>query len=226
MTTSPTAPRATISPRALSAPESGIVELVNYARGRDGLIPLWVGEGDLPTPDFITTAAATALQAGETFYTWQRGIPGLREALSRYYARRFGHTLSPEHFYVTGSGMQAIKLAIEAISSAGDDLVLLTPAWPNFAAACDLSGVRPVSVPLTLRTAPGVWTSTGWRLRSRRRRAASSSTRPPTRPAGPRPATISPPSSTSPGAAACGSSPTKSTRSTLMAAPARPPSST
>ncbi len=155
MTTSPTAPRATISPRALSAPESGIVELVNYARGRDGLIPLWVGEGDLPTPDFITTAAATALQAGETFYTWQRGIPGLREALSRYYARRFGHTLSPEHFYVTGSGMQAIKLAIEAISSAGDDLVLLTPAWPNFAAACDLSGVRPVSVPLTF--ANGAW---------------------------------------------------------------------
>ncbi|OAP41146.1 aspartate aminotransferase [Sinorhizobium glycinis] len=144
-----------LSPRALSAPESGIVEVVNYARGRDGLIPLWVGEGDLPTPDFISRAAAEALTAGETFYTWQRGIPPLREALVRYYQRRFQKTLTPENFYVVGSGMQAIKLSIEAIASPGDEMVLLTPAWPNFAAAADLSGVRPVSVPLRFES--GKW---------------------------------------------------------------------
>lgn len=137
-----------LSPRSLSAPESGIVEVVNYARGRDGVIPLWVGEGDLATPDFISRAAASALVAGETFYTWQRGIPPLREALVRYYQRRFQKTLSPENFYVTGSGMQAIKLAIEAVTSPGDEMVLLTPAWPNFAAAAEISGARPVSVPL------------------------------------------------------------------------------
>ncbi|KQU98167.1 aspartate aminotransferase [Ensifer sp. Root31] len=145
----------TLSPRALSAPESGIVEVVNYARGRDGLIPLWVGEGDLSTPTFISEAASEALLAGETFYTWQRGIPPLREALSRYYQRRFKKTLSPEHFYVTGSGMQAIKLSIEAITSPGDEMVLLTPAWPNFAAAAELSGVKPVSV--ELRFENGTW---------------------------------------------------------------------
>ncbi|ACP23987.1 aspartate aminotransferase [Sinorhizobium fredii NGR234] len=144
-----------LSPRALSAPESGIVEVVNYARGRDGLIPLWVGEGDLPTPDFISRAAAQGLMGGETFYTWQRGIPPLREALVRYYQRRFQKTLAPENFYVTGSGMQAIKLSIEAIASPGDEIVLLTPAWPNFAAAADLSGVRPVSVPLRFEN--GKW---------------------------------------------------------------------
>ncbi|WEX88199.1 pyridoxal phosphate-dependent aminotransferase [Sinorhizobium garamanticum] len=137
-----------LSPRSLSAPESGIVEVVNYARGREGVIPLWVGEGDLATPDFISRAAASALVAGETFYTWQRGIPPLREALVRYYRRRFQNVLSPENFYVTGSGMQAIKLAIEAVTSPGDEVVLLTPAWPNFAAAAEISGARPVSVPL------------------------------------------------------------------------------
>ncbi|MBZ7920351.1 pyridoxal phosphate-dependent aminotransferase [Ensifer adhaerens] len=146
---------STISPRALAAPESGIVEVVNYARGRDGLIPLWVGEGDLPTPAFISDAAREALVAGETFYTWQRGIPPLREALARYYQRRFQKSLSPENFYVVGSGMQAIKLSIEAIASPGDEMVLLTPAWPNFAAAADLSGVRPVSV--ELRFEHGKW---------------------------------------------------------------------
>jgi len=137
-----------LSPRSLRAPESGIVEVVNYARGREGLIPLWVGEGDLPTPQFIAQAASTALLGGETFYTWQRGIPELRAALSRYYARRFGKVLPAEHFYVVGSGMQAIKLAIEALVSPGDDMVYLTPAWPNFAAAAELSGANPIAVQL------------------------------------------------------------------------------
>ncbi|WP_234189790.1 pyridoxal phosphate-dependent aminotransferase [Shinella sp. NM-101] len=137
-----------LSPRSLRAPESGIVEVVNYARGREGLIPLWVGEGDLPTPEFIARAASDALLRGETFYTWQRGIPELRAALSRYYARRFGARLPAEHFYVVGSGMQAIKLAIEALVSPGDDMVYLTPAWPNFAAAAELSGANTIAVPL------------------------------------------------------------------------------
>lgn len=144
-----------LSPRSLRAPESGIVEVVNYARGREGLIPLWVGEGDLPTPQFIAQAASTALLGGETFYTWQRGIPELRAALSRYYARRFGKVLPAEHFYVVGSGMQAIKLAIEALISPGDDMVYLTPAWPNFAAAAELSSANPIAVQLDF--AGGRW---------------------------------------------------------------------
>jgi aspartate/methionine/tyrosine aminotransferase len=137
-----------LSPRAVSAPESGIVEVVNYARGRDGLLPLWVGEGDLPTPDFISRAAMDALAAGETFYTWQRGIPQLRDALSDYYARHFGISLPAEHFYVTGSGMQAIQIAVQALTSPDDELVYLTPAWPNIAAALEIAGARSVGVEL------------------------------------------------------------------------------
>ena len=72
---------AAVRPEALAAPESGIVEVFNYGRGRQGLIPLWVGEGDMATPAFITDAATRSLVAGETFYTHQRGVPELREAI-------------------------------------------------------------------------------------------------------------------------------------------------
>ena len=144
-----------LSPRALAAPESGIVEVMNYARGRDGLLPLWAGEGDLPTPEFISAAAAASLAAGETFYTWQRGIPELRQALSDYYARHFGVVLPPEHFYVTGSGMQAIQLSVQAMTSPGDEMVYLTPAWPNIAAALEIAGARCVGVPLDFEN--GKW---------------------------------------------------------------------
>ncbi len=133
MTTTTTAPLAAISPRALSAPESGIVEVVNYARGREWSHSALGRRRRSATPDFISAAAATALQAGENFYTWQRGIPGLRAALVALLRPAFrARALSPNNFYVTGSGMQAIKLAIEAISSVGDELVLLTPRLAEF----------------------------------------------------------------------------------------------
>jgi aspartate/methionine/tyrosine aminotransferase len=147
---------AEITHRARNAPESGIVELVNHARLRGGLIPLWVGEGDLPTPDFITRAATEALANGETFYTWQRGIPELRQALSSYHTRHFGRGFAPEEFYVTGSGMQSIQLALQAIAGAGDEIIYFSPAWPNFAAAAEIGGSVPV--PLTLDFGGNGWT--------------------------------------------------------------------
>lgn len=154
-----------ISSRAIDAPESGIVEVVNYARGRDGLIPLWVGEGDSATPDFINRAAIASLDAGETFYTWQRGIPALRQALSDYYARHFGAFLPMEHFYVVGSGMQAIQLGLQALASPGDELLYFSPAWPNFAAAAAIADALPVAVELG-------YAGGGWRLDLDRLKAA------------------------------------------------------
>lgn len=56
-------------------PPSKIGEVAYTAFGDASVIPLWFGEGDLPTPDFICEDAAAALRRGETFYTWKRGIP-------------------------------------------------------------------------------------------------------------------------------------------------------
>jgi aspartate/methionine/tyrosine aminotransferase len=55
---------------AREAPVSGIVEIMKYGRARGGVMGLWAGEGDTPTPAFIVEAANRAMAAGETFYTW------------------------------------------------------------------------------------------------------------------------------------------------------------
>ena len=130
------------------APESGIVAVMSHGRGKEGLIPLWAGEGDLPTPAFISDAAAASLAAGETFYTWQRGIPELRAALARYYGRHFGREFLPEEFIATNGGMHAIQLALDAVAGHGDEVIYLSPAWPNFAAAAGIAGAKPVPVVL------------------------------------------------------------------------------
>jgi aspartate aminotransferase len=140
--------RPDISARAAAAPRSGIGEIVTYARGRENLMPLWIGEGDLPTPDFITRAASEALLAGETFYTWTQGIPALREAIVRYYQRHYGVTLAVDNIYVTGSGMQSIVLAIQTVASAGNEIVCLSPAWQNVVNAIGVSEAKPVTVEL------------------------------------------------------------------------------
>jgi aspartate/methionine/tyrosine aminotransferase len=133
---------------AHDAPDSGIVEVMDYGRRRGGVMGLWAGEGDLSTPAFIAEEAARALAAGETFYTWQRGIPELREALARYHARLYGRAFAVEEFFVTGSGMQSIQITIAMTAGEGDEVVIPTPAWPNAAAASGIIGARPVTVPM------------------------------------------------------------------------------
>ncbi len=148
---------AALRAEARDTPESGIVEVFNYGRGRDGLIPLWVGEGDLPTPAFIADAAAKSLRDGETFYTWQLGIPDLRAALARYHARTYGRPFDANRFYVTIGGMHAIQMAVRMAAGNGDEVVVPTPAWPNFAGAIGVAGAKTVEVPMTFGNA-------GWTL--------------------------------------------------------------
>lgn len=144
----------TLRREALDAPPSGILEVFRHGFGRPGLIPLWAGEGDLPTPAFICDAATRSLAAGETFYTPNAGIPELRRALARYHDRVyggvFGRPFEPDRFIVTGSGMHAIQIAVTMIAGPGDEVIVPTPAWPNFAAAVGIRGARPVEVPMSL----------------------------------------------------------------------------
>ncbi len=135
-----------IRPEIKMLPESGIVEVVNYARTRKDLVPLWVGEGDKPTPAFIADAAVAALRRGETFYTYQRGIPPLRQALAAYLARSYAAKIDPERIFVTVGGMQAIKETVQMLVNPGDEVVVPSPCWPNIAAAVEIMAgvVKPV----------------------------------------------------------------------------------
>ena len=142
-----------IRPTMRDVATSGIVEVFNYGRGRQGLIPLWVGEGDLPTPPFISEAAKTSLDRGETFYTWQSGVPELRAAIAAYMTQVYGAApsggaFSPSNFFVTIGGMHAIEIATRLIVGPGDEALIPTPAWPNFVGALEISGARAVPVRL------------------------------------------------------------------------------
>ena len=156
--------RALIPPAVAAIETSGIAEVFDYGHDRQGLIPLWVGEGDLPTPAFIREAAKASLDRGETFYTYQGGIPELRAAIARYMSAHYGPGLGPERFFVSVGGMQALDMAVKLTVAPGEEALVLAPAWPNFAGVLETNGARAVFVELDA--------GASWRLDSARLEAA------------------------------------------------------
>ena len=146
---------ARITRQARDEPDSGIVKAAMYGFTVPGVIPLWSGEGNLATPELFARPAAEALLNGETFYTWQRGIPELRDALARYHTRSFGRSFDHENFFVTSGGMEAIQTIVQMVAGEGDEIIIPTPAWPNYGGTLRIHGSRPVEVPMDFRN--GRW---------------------------------------------------------------------
>jgi aspartate/methionine/tyrosine aminotransferase len=143
-------------PIARDLSETGITEVAMSVFGDPDVVPLWFGEGDLGTPDFVRDAAAKGLKAGETFYTWQRGLPDLRAALSAYTERLYGVRCPPDRLSVTTGGMQAILLSCQLLLDPGDNVVIVSPIWPNISSATRLVRGEPKYVALD-RQRDGSW---------------------------------------------------------------------
>lgn len=117
-------------------PHSRIRELAEIAMGMDGVLRLYFGESNLPTPDYIKRAAIAAMENGYTFYTENAGLPSLRRAIAESYRRLHRVELDPANeIVVTASGVQALYLATRCALDPGDEALALTPAWPMGARA-------------------------------------------------------------------------------------------
>jgi aspartate/methionine/tyrosine aminotransferase len=134
---------------------SRIREVANEGLGRDNLLKFWFGESDEVTPGFIREAAMASLQSGETFYAHNLGLPELREAIAAYTdglhpGRGSAHWM--DRLAVTSGGVNGLMLASQALVEAGDEVVVVTPAWPNLVAQPQIMGANVMSVPLHVLT--------------------------------------------------------------------------
>ncbi len=135
---------------------SQIREVANAGFGVPDVLPFWFGESDRVTPPFIREAAAEALGRGDTFYTHNLGIAPLREALSRYVSDLHGATPA-ENIAVTSAGVNALMLAAQLVTGAGDRAVAVTPLWPNLVEIPKILGASVETVSL-------VYGERGWAL--------------------------------------------------------------
>ena len=124
-----------------SLEESKIREVANAGLGREGVLPFWFGESDEVTPEFIRQAAIDSLQAGDTFYSHNLGLPALREAVAQY-ASKLHQPISADRIGITAGGVNALMLACQTLIDAGDEVVAVTPVWPNLTAQPLIMGAK------------------------------------------------------------------------------------
>lgn len=129
---------------------SKIREVSDLGMKLGGVLPLWFGESDMTTPDFIRQAAKASLDEGETFYAENLGIPPLRQAIAAYQSRLLGKPIGPERIVVTNSGMTALMLVMQVLLGEGDNAVIATPIWPNCVEAARIMGAEPRLIQLRM----------------------------------------------------------------------------
>lgn len=118
----------------------------------EGVLRLYFGESNLPTPDYIKQAAVEAMNGGYTFYTENAGLPSLRRALAAHYRKLHGVELDPEsEIVITASGVQALNVSIRSVLDPGDEALVLTPAWPNGSSIVAMSNAVARQIPHPLR---------------------------------------------------------------------------
>jgi aspartate/methionine/tyrosine aminotransferase len=139
---------------------SGITKVTALGLGHPEVLPLWFGETDLPTPPFIRQAAIDALESGKTFYTNARGILPLREALRDFHKRTSGADIAVERITIPGAAMLAVTTALQMCCESGDNIIIVSPIWPNIFQAAKVVGAEPRLVRLDENWGPqdGKWT--------------------------------------------------------------------
>ncbi len=108
--------------------------------GGEPMIFLNIGEPDFTAPPPVVAAAEAAIRAGRSQYTEATGLPALREALSGWYAQRFGLDIPARRIVVTAGASAALQLACLALFEAGDEVLMPDPSYPcnrHFVAAAE-----------------------------------------------------------------------------------------
>jgi aspartate/methionine/tyrosine aminotransferase len=138
--------------------ESMIRQVANAGMGRSDVLKFWFGESDEVTPQFIRDAAALSLRNGETFYAQNLGLPELREAIASYASglRTVGaQPITTGRVAVTAGGVNALMVAVQALVNSGDEVVVITPVWPNLTGQPAIMGAVVKSV--SLKPIAGQW---------------------------------------------------------------------
>ena len=140
-----------VSPTVRSIPPSGIRRFFDIVAETKGVISLGVGEPDFVTPWHIRESCVYGLQQGYTAYTSNYGLLELREEIAKMIAADYGVTYNPRNEALVTVGVsEALDLAMRAILSPGDEVLVPEPCYVSYKACVTLAGGVPVPVPTSM----------------------------------------------------------------------------
>ena len=136
-----------VSPIVRSIPPSGIRRFFDIVAEMSGVISLGVGEPDFVTPWHIRESCVHGLQRGYTAYTSNYGLLELRQEIAKMIEADYGVIYNPKcEALVTVGVSEALDLAMRAILSPGDEVLVPEPCYVSYQACVTLAGGKPVSV--------------------------------------------------------------------------------
>jgi len=140
-----------LSPTVKAVPPSGIRRFFDIAAEMKGVISLGVGEPDFITPWHIRESCVHGLHKGYTSYTSNYGLLELREEIARSIYNDYQVTYDPRtEALVTVGVSEALDLAVRALLSPGDEVLIPEPCYVSYKACVTLAGGHPVPVPTTM----------------------------------------------------------------------------
>ena len=132
---------AILSPTVQSIPPSGIRRFFDIAAEMEDVISLGVGEPDFVTPWTIRESCVYGLEQGYTSYTANRGMLELRQEIVRLQKDRYSLDYDPAtDVLVTVGVSEALDLAMRAILSPGDEILIPEPCYVSYKACAALAG--------------------------------------------------------------------------------------
>ena len=136
-----------VSPLVRSIPPSGIRRFFDIVAEMSGVVSLGVGEPDFVTPWHIRESCVHGLQRGYTSYTSNYGLLELRQEIARMLETDYGVIYDPKcEALITVGVSEALDLAMRALLSPGDEVLVPEPCYVSYNACVSLAGGVPVSV--------------------------------------------------------------------------------
>ena len=136
-----------ISPIVKDMPTSGIRRFFDIVAEMKNVVSLGVGEPDFVTPWHIRESCVYGLQRGYTAYTSNFGMLELRQEIAKLYKEKYNISYDPrQEALITVGVSQALDLAMRAILSPGDEVLIPEPCYVSYRACVTLAGGTPVPV--------------------------------------------------------------------------------
>ena len=113
----------------------------------EGVVRFTVGQPDFRTPQPVVDSAVIALEAGMHGYTRSQGTESACKSVAEHLSK-YGIDVDHNDVVISPGCKQALLYAMMTCLNPGDEVILLSPAWPSYEGMLCLIGAVPVNVPV------------------------------------------------------------------------------
>ena len=112
----------------------------------EDILPLWIAESDFPTAPPVKAAIDKAVAQEGFGYSPAPNRSTLAQAVSDFYADRYGWRPDPRGVFWIGDVVRGLLLGIQYFTRPGSPVIVPTPAYPPFLALPETAGRDRVEV--------------------------------------------------------------------------------